>query len=361
MGRAVPARTTPTRRRARRKGPVGLAMLLVAGLVAALGPAIAAGASSNLAGQTIVLYSAQHEQTTQAIVNAFTQQTGIKVRIDANDEDVLTAQIEQEGSRSPADVVYTENSNWLQQLDNKGLLSKVASSTLANVPKQDSAPNGDWVGVSARISALIYNPSKISASQLPKSILDMAKPRYKGEFELAPSETDFWPVVASVAKAKGNAATLTWLRAIGANASDVNVPDNETLSSDVSQGTTDFALINHYYFYRLEAEEGKQSVHAKLAYFAPKDPGYVEDISGAAVLKSSKHPAAAQSLLAFMTAKAGQTVLAHGESFEYPIKKGVAANAEMPPLTSYKPTNFTPAELGTGLGAKKLLQQAGLL
>ncbi|HTC68400.1 MAG TPA: hypothetical protein VK662_02430, partial [Acidothermaceae bacterium] len=83
-----------------------------AGLVAvALGlavlPLAACTSAAHTSGQTITLYSAQHEQTTDAITAAFTKQTGINVRVDSNDEDVLTAQIETEGSRSPADVFYT--------------------------------------------------------------------------------------------------------------------------------------------------------------------------------------------------------------------------------------------------------------
>jgi iron(III) transport system substrate-binding protein len=259
-------------------------------------------------------------------------------------------------------VFYTENSNWLQQLNDKGMLAKVDSATLANVPAADKASNDDWVGVSARISAIVYNPAKISAAQLPTSILDMADPRYKGEFEIAPSETDFWPLVASVDKAKGDAATVAWLKGLKANAgSNDNVPDNETLTSDVSQGTTDFAVINHYYFYRLQAEVGAGAVNAKLAYFAAQDPGYVAAISGAAILKSSKHQAAAQQFLDFMTSEAGQTVLESGASFEYPLKTGVAANPKLPPLSSYHPNPFSPADLGTGENAKTLLQQAGLI
>ena len=344
----------------RHTAPIGLSLVLVAGMVAAACGG-SSGASSG-SGTTVTLYNAQHEQTTDAMIAAFTKQTGIHVRVDSDDEDVLTAQIEQEGSRSPADVFYTENSNWLQQLNEKGMLAKVDTSTLDNVPKSDSAANGDWVGVSARVAVIVYNPSKISASQLPTSVLDMADPKYRGEFEIAPSETDFWPVVSSVAKAKGAAAALTWLEGLRANAgANDNVPDNETLTSDVSQGTTDFALVNHYYYYRLQAEVGKGSVNAKLAYFSPQDPGYVEGISGAAVLKSSKHQAAAQKLLAFMTSEAGQTVLAHGESFEYPIHPGVAANPELTPLDQLQPNAFSPSDLGTGLDAKRLLQQAGLI
>jgi iron(III) transport system substrate-binding protein len=54
-------------------------------------------------------------------------------------------------------------------------------------------------------------------------------------------------------------------------------------------------------------------------------------------------------------------VLADGDSFEYPLHKGVAANPELPPLDKLQPTSFTPAELGTGLDAKMLLEEAGLI
>lgn len=353
-------RTAGITRHRWRRVPTAAAVLLIVAVVAS-----ACGSSAGSGGavhQTLVLYNAQHEQTTDALIAAFTKATGIKVRVDSDDEDELTARIELEGSRSPADLFYTENSNWLQQLDNRGLLAKVDSSTRANVPKADSATNGAWVGVSARISVMVYNPGKIKASQLPTSVMDLADPQWKGKIEIAPSETDFWPIVSSVARARGDAAALAWLKGLKANAGNGDaIPDNETITSDVSQGTTDVGIINHYYFYRLQAEIGKGAVDAKIAYFAPHDPGYLEDISGAAILKSSTHKAAAQKFLAFLTSEAGQRVLAAGESFEYPIHPGVAANPELTPLSRLQPSSFTPAELGTGLDAKALLQEAGLI
>ena len=122
-----------------------ISVLAGAGLVAA-GCGSTSSGSSGGSGTTITLYNAQHEQTTNALIAAFTKQTGIKVQVDNNSEDVLTAQIEAEGSRSPADVFYTENSNWLEQLNQKGMLAPVEASTLANVPTRDSAGNGTWVG-----------------------------------------------------------------------------------------------------------------------------------------------------------------------------------------------------------------------
>ncbi len=338
---------------------------MVAALIVTAASACGSAANRDGAGSpgsTLTLYNAQHEETTDALVAAFTRQTGITVKIENNDEDVLTAQLEQEGSRSRADVVYTENSNWLAQLDQLGLLAKVDSSTLANVPVADSAATGNWVGVSARVAVLVYNTRKLTPTELPTSVLGLADRKWKGKIEVAPSETDFWPVVSSVAEAEGPAAALSWLKGLKANAgSNDAVPDNETLTSDVSQGVTELALINQYYFYRLQADVGKGSVDAAIAYFAPRDPGYVEGISGAAVLKSSKHQAAAQQFLAFLTSQAGQNILARGDSFEYPIHPLVPANPELTPLDQLQPNGFNPADLGTGLDAKKLLQEAGLL
>ena len=188
-------RRSPTAARGRiRRGALSAATACAAAaLLAACGGSSGSGGSDGAA--TLTLYSAQHPETTSALVAAFTKQTGIKVRVKSDDEDVLTAQIEQEGSHSPADLFFTENSNWLAQLDEKGLLAKVSKSTLAEVPARDSAANGDWLGVSGRYSVLIYNPSKISPSQVPHTVLALADPKYKGKLELAPAETDFWPIV----------------------------------------------------------------------------------------------------------------------------------------------------------------------
>jgi iron(III) transport system substrate-binding protein len=351
-----------SRRRRWRLAPVPA--LLTCLIAFAVSGCAGSGTSGDTSGSdpTLTLYNAQHEQTTAALIKAFTQHTGIKVRVKSDDESVLTAQIEQEGGHSPADVFYSENSNWLQQLDNRGLLSKVDTSTLSAVPTRDSATNGNWVGVSGRFSVMIYNPSKIGALQMPKSVLALAGPQYKGKLELAPGEKDFWPIITSIERAKGRAAALSWLKGIKANAgSDDSTPDNETLVSDVSKGLADIGLINHYYFFRLRDEMGSKSFHAKLSLFAPRDPGYVEDISGAAILKSSKNQAAAQKFLAFMTSAAGQRVLANSTSFEYPLVNGVAPNPALPPFGQFEPNPITPAQIGTGLDARDLLRQAGLL
>jgi iron(III) transport system substrate-binding protein len=338
-------------------------MALLAGLLAACGGA-ASGATISAPAASITLYNGQHEQTTDAVVAGFEKATGITVNMRDDDEDTLADEILAEGSHSPADVIYTENSQALEFLQSKGLLAKVDGSTLAGTPGQYNSPQGDWVGVSARVSVIIYNPALISRSQLPTSVLQLADPKYRGKLAVAPQETDFQPIITAVARAYGQAATLRWLDAIKSNAGAHVYPDNETIADEVNRGAVAFGIVNQYYWYRMQAEVGAANTKAQITYFSAHDPGYVVDVSGAAVLKSSAHSAAAQEFLAYLVSPAAQEIIANPAksiSFEYPIASGVTTQAGETPFDLLQPYPITIAELGTGTAAIDLMRQAGLL
>jgi iron(III) transport system substrate-binding protein len=330
--------------------------LLVCGALLA-----ACGGGSSGSGQSITLYNGQHEQTTDSLVAGFEKATGIQVNVRNDDEDLLTDEIVNEGANSPADVIYTENTPALAFLQDKGLLANVAPSTLALTPRKYDSAQGKWVGVSARVSVLIYNPSLIHKDQLPTSVLQLANPRYKGKLAFAPSETDIQPIITSVVRSYGKAVALKWLDAIKANTGGNIYPDNETIADEVNRGEIAFGLINQYYWYRLAAEVGTSNVHSKIAFLAPHDPGYVIDISGAAVLKSSKHEAAAQKFVAFLVSKKGQEIIAHSISFEYPVDSGVNTAKDETPFNRLQPNSITVDDLGDGATAVALLHEAGLL
>jgi iron(III) transport system substrate-binding protein len=322
------------------------------------------GAFGGSDAPSITLYNGQHEQTADALVAAFEKQTGITVNVRNDDEDTLADQIMAEGSRSPADVIYTENSPPLENLQGKGLLAKVDPATLSHTPARFSSPDGDWVGVSARVSVLIYNPSLIPASQLPTHVSQLAEARYRGKLALAPEETDFQPIVTAYDRAYGQPATLSWLKAIYANAGGHVYLDNETIADEVNRGAVAFGVVNQYYWYRMRAEIGAGNMHSKITHFAPGDPGYVVDVSGAAVLKSSAHQAAAQRFLAFLVSRQGQSIIADPAksiSFEYPIASGVTTEAPETPFSRLRPYPITIGELGTGSTAIALMRQAGLM
>jgi iron(III) transport system substrate-binding protein len=324
-----------------------------------------AGCSSSGSGSgagSITLYSGQHEQTTDKIVSAFQKATGISVKVRNDDEDVLDNQLQTEGSHSPADVFFTENTMPLQDLAGHHLLAPIDASTLTTTPTTYSSPDGDWVGVSARVSVLVYNPSLISASELPRTVLDVANPKYQGKLAIAPGESDFQPIITSVLRAYGQTRTLNWLNGVKNNAGDSHTyPDNETIVNDVNRGQVAFGIVNQYYWWRLQAEIGKSHMHSQIAYFAPRDPGYVLDVSGAGILAASSNKPAAQKFVAFLVSKAGQEIIAHSLSYEYPIASGVKTAAAETPFGQLTPNPITLEQLGNGHTAIDLLHEAQLL
>jgi iron(III) transport system substrate-binding protein len=340
----------------RRRGSVAR---LAAALVLISGPLAGCGGSGS--GQSLTLYNGQHEQTTDSLAAGFEKATGIAVNVRSDDEDTLVDEIVTEGSHSPADVVYTENSPALEYLQGKGMLAPVDPATLAHTPSKYNSSQGQWVGVSARVSVLIYNPSLIAASQLPRTVMELADPRYGGKLAFAAGETDFQPIVTSVAHTYGEAAALKWLEGIKANAGSHIYPDNETIADEVNRGAVAFGVVNQYYWYRMRAELGAENVHSKITYFAPRDPGYVINISSAGILKSSTHKAAAQKFLAFLVSRQGQEIIAHSISFEYPIASDVSTTAPETPFDQLQPNSITIPELGDGSTAIALLRKSGLL
>ncbi|MFI9366878.1 extracellular solute-binding protein [Kitasatospora sp. NPDC053057] len=270
----------------------------------------------------------------------------------------MANQILQEGSASPADVFYAENPPALTVLENKNLLAPVQADTLKSVPADDSSPKGDWVGVSARTAAFVAASGTPADTAPPSSVLDLAKPEWKDRLGIAPSETDFTPIVTRVLKASGAGAAKQWLAGLKANAKIYS--SNEDLTNAVNSGEVQGSVVDHYYWYRLRDEKTAAATKSALHYFTKGDPGALVDVSGAAVLNSSKHQAAAQASLAYLASAPAQTVIANSQSYEYPLVAGVKSKENLPALDSIG-TVAPVADLGDGKDALQLLQDAGLL
>ena len=308
----------------------------------------------------LTLYSAQHHQMVDLLTAAFTKDTGIPVRVHSGEAPEIANQIAEEGAASPADVYFTENSPELTLLDEKGLLAKVDAATLAQVPAKYSAADGSWVGVLARENVLAFNPSLIEESQLPASLLDLAGPQWKGKVAIAPSDADFLPLVDAVAALHGKPAALAWLQGLKRNAQVFD--DDEGVVAAVDRGSVATGIINNYYWARLHAEEGAAKMHSRIHHFANHDVGALVNVSGAAALRSSKNPEAAQRFLAFLVSKPVQEMLGSGDiDFEYPLARGVAPNPLLKPFDQLQPPQISMTQLGDDQEAAQLLRQAGLI
>lgn len=306
----------------------------------------------------ITVYNAQHESLTQEWVDGFTADTGIKVNLRNGDDSEMAAQLVAEGSRSPADVFLTENSPAMAQVENAGLFANVDADTLAQVPAEFRPSTDKWTGIAARTTVFAYNKDKLTADQLPKSLLDLQDPQWQGRWGASPSGADFQAIVSALLQLKGTDVTKTWLDGMKTNAKAYQ--GNNAVMKGVNSGEIDGGIIYQYYWFGDQAKTGENSNNVALHYFKNEDPGAFVSLSGGGVLASSKHQDQAQQFLNYITGKAGQEVLQTGTSFEYPVGSGVPANPALVPLDQLQFPAIDPDKLN-GPEVVELMTQAGLI
>lgn len=342
---------------------IALAATAALGLTACGGsttPA-ATGSSDATAGagnSEITVYNAQHESLTKEWIDGFTAETGIKVTMRQGSDTELSNQIIQEGAASPADVFLTENSPAMTQVENADLFADMDEATIAQVPEEFRPSTGKWTGIAARSTVLVYDKNKLTEDQLPKSMLDLATPEWKGKWAASPSGADFQAIVSALLELKGEAATEEWLKGMKENFKAYK--GNSTAMKAVNAGEVDAALIYHYYYYGDQAKTGENSNNVTPYYFKNQDPGAFVSVSGGGVLKTSKNQEAAQEFLKYVTGKKGQEILKDGTSFEYAIASDVPANEKLVPIAELQAPTVDPAKLNSEK-VTELMTSAGLL
>ncbi|MCF6427695.1 iron ABC transporter substrate-binding protein [Amycolatopsis tucumanensis] len=317
---------------------------------------VSACAGSASGGDVLTLYSAQ--PAAKAMVDGFTQETGIKVDIRSGSDSELANQIVQEGDASPADVFVTENSPAMNLVQSKGLFARVDDLTLSQVPERFVPGNREWVGFAARSTVLVYNTKALAPDQLPGSIVDLAQPRWKDKIGIAAAGADFQAIVSAVLAVEGEAVTQQWLDGLKANAKIYRT--NNAVLTAVNAGEIQAGVIYHYYWYKDRAQAGAISANTELKFFSGKDAGAFVSTSGAGVLKSSAKQAQAQQLVRYLTGRNGQQILADSNALEYTVASGVPANPKLKPFTELDPPAVDLATLN-GPMVVSMMQKAGLI
>jgi iron(III) transport system substrate-binding protein len=330
-------------------------------LSALAGAAVLAGLAASPAfaqDDGIVVYNAQHESLAKEWAEGFTKETGIKVTLRNGGDSEFSNQIVAEGASSPADVFLTENSPAMVLVESAGLFAPLDADTLALVPEQFRPASGAWIGIAARSTVFAYNKTKLTADQLPKSLLDLADPDWKGRWAASPSGADFQAIVSALLELKGEQATVDWLKAMKENFTAYK--GNGTVMKAVNAGEIDGGVIYHYYWFGDQAKTGENSNNVALHYFRNQDPGAFVSTSGGGVLASSKHPKEAQAFVKWIAGKGGQDILKNGTSYEYAVGVGAESNPKLVPLADLQAPKIDPSKLNSKK-VSDLMTAAGLL
>ncbi|MGA8986915.1 iron ABC transporter substrate-binding protein [Aeromicrobium sp.] len=330
----------------------------LAGALVAIATILPLGACGGQDKPSITVYNAQHEELLTALTPIFTKETGIEVKLRNGSDFELANQLVQEGKASPADVFLTENSPAMSLVEGKGLLSGLNRSTLDLVPQQYRARSGAWMGFAARSTVLVYNTDAVRRADLPKSLLDLADPKWKGKVAFSPTGADFQAIVSAVLELEGEGAARRWLAGLKANGTVYQ--GNNVVLKEVNAGAIDTGVIYHYYWYRDQQESGDNSNDSAVHYFGDQDPGAFLSVSGAGVLKSSKRQTDAQKFVAFLAGRTGQQAIADSYALEYPLNADIDLGQGVKPLSELEPPAIDLSSLN-GPTVIAMMQSEGFL
>jgi iron(III) transport system substrate-binding protein len=311
-------------------------------------------------GGSLTVYSGRSEEFVAPLFERFEADTGIDVEVRYGDSAELAATILEEGDASPADVFFSQDAGSLGAVAEAGLFTRIEREILDRVDERFRSPEGLWVGTSGRGRVAVYNTDAVDADELPSSIFDLVEPRWDGRLGLPPTNSSFQAHVAAMMLMVGEERTRNWLEGLMANGVRF-YEDNGATTRAVASGEIHVGLVNHYYLYEVEAEDG--DLPLAIHYFERGDAGSFVNTAGVGILASAENAGSARAFVDHVTGDLGQRWVAE-ETWEYPVVPGLEPSVELRPLRDFvgPESEVDLSDLGHALpDALRLLADVGMV
>ena len=332
----------------RKKNRYGLVALALAPIIALSGCATSPSDSE----ESITIYSGRSETLISELLDTFTEETGIEVNVRYGDSAELAAQILEEGSNVKADVFFSQDAGALGALAKEGLTKPLPKDITDLVDASYKSKDSQWVGVSGRARVLVVNPAKVT--ELPTSYKDLMDPSWKGRIAIAPANASFQAFVTAIRILDGEQAAKSFLDRMKENA--VLFEKNGLILQAVEDGVVDAGLINHYYWFELENENGVGNMNSELVWFEDQDAGNLINVAGVAVLSKN---ASANVFVKWLLGDTAQNYFVE-RTREYSLT-GVPDVAGVKPFGDIKAPNIDLSDLDSLSETLELIQKARLL
>lgn len=308
------------------------------------------------AQQSLTVYTGRGQGLVEPLVKQFQEETGIKVNVRYGRDAEMLAAIQEEGSRSPADIFWGNTAGAMGVASERRLLVPLGS-IITSRPTAYVPASRNWVPLTIRLRVVAFNPSKVKAEDLPKSILDMPKlTQFKGRIGWTPTYSSFQDMIAAMVLMHGEAKTKQWLEDMK-KLEPKSYPSNPAMMEAIRAGEVDLASTNHYYIQRF-VRAGQQ---IGTYYFEDGDTGSLALVTGAGILRTYKNAANANRFLMWLLSSKAQQFFT-SEVLEYPVVRGIVSTSNLltqaQAIAKSPKVDFEKLPLETAL---KLLREAGLL
>lgn len=223
-------------------------------LMVSFAPLFAAGGGEEEAEepQVVNLYSARHYGAVEEVMERFTAETGIDVRIAQGSTQSVVERVRAEGEHSPADAVITIDGGSMHLLAEEGLLATIDSEVVQDaIPEMLRDPEMRYVGLSQRVRTLMYNPDSVSEAEVPAEYSDLADPRWEDRLCLRPASHIYTiALVASIVENQGEAEAERIVQGWVDN-NPIYINSDTRILQTIEAGGCDAGITNHYYLGRI--------------------------------------------------------------------------------------------------------------
>lgn len=325
---------------------------------------ILASVTTAVSATQVNVYSARKEALIKPLLDQFTADTGIQVRLLTGSGDALLARLTSEGENTPADLFLTVDAGNLYRASEAGAFQPLGSAAaLAAVPEQWQAADGEWVALSLRARPIFYAPDRVDPSQLT-GYGDLADPRWDNEVCIRSSDNIYnQSLVAALIEHWGVEETEKWATGLVENFARSPVGGDRDQIKAVAAGVCDIAVANTYYLGLMEASDDVQERTAaeQVAIFWPNQDSFGThvNVSGIGLTKYAKNKDAARQLVEFLLSDEAQQWYAKTNN-EYPAVPGVEWSERLQNWGEFKMDKLPMKHLGeNNAEAVKLMNRAG--
>jgi len=322
--------------------------------------AVAVFAFSALASaDEVVVYSTREEHLIKPIFDAYTKDTGVKIKLVTDVENSqMQRRLKVEGKDTLADMLLTVDAGNLWEAAREGLLRPVQSKVLsAHIPAHLRDPGNQWFGLSVRARTIFYNTRKVRPAEL-STYEDLGSQKWKNRLCLRTSKKIYnQSLVAMMIAEHGEAKAEQIVKSWVANLASAPFPNDTDMLEAIASGQCDVGIANTYYFGRLM----KKKPGLPIGIFWPdkNGKGVHVNISGAGITKYAKHEKEAIKLLEWLSSKKAQDMLAD-VNLEYPANPAVKCDPVVAAWGSFRHNQINVAKAGElQAAAVRLMDRAG--
>ncbi len=211
-------------------------------------PATTGSNGANSTAREVTIYVSTDRVFSEPILRAYEQQSGVRVNAVYDTEETkstgLANKLLAEKNRPQADVFWSNEPVRTLVLKRNGVLAPYKSPNAEGIPATFKDPEGYWTGFSARSRVIVYNTNMVKPDEAPKSIFDLADPKWKDQVAIADprfGSTSFH--VAALYAEVGDERAEEFFRKLKTNGVKI-VPGNSVVRDMVARGEVKVGLTD---------------------------------------------------------------------------------------------------------------------